>query len=264
MRIITKTFLLLIIFAVTIESSTPRAAVDITDARREPLVVIRVDDVQDYAFRQGQLFLLWHSIANEIPLSLAVIVGDFGADKELFDAMTCLIHMGSEVTIHGWKHEDLAELTLIQQQEILLNGKMRLKEVLGVDATILVPPMFSYNDDTVTAMQTTGLKVISGLAELHGKGYVAQEVVSIPATVELSILENETWHIKTVDEVLEELDASIAAHGFAVIVTHPAEFIKDGALNEEATATYDELVRIIREWYSFTVLDGLKNRVLAG
>jgi predicted deacetylase len=153
---------------------------------------------------------------------------------------------------------------LIQQQEILLNGKTRLKEVLGVDATILVPPMFSYNDDTVTAMQTTGLKVISGLAELHGKGYVAQEVVSIPATVELSILENETWHIKTVDEVLEELDASIAAHGFAVIVTHPAEFIKDGALNEEATATYDELVRIIREWYSFTVLDGLKNRVLAG
>jgi peptidoglycan/xylan/chitin deacetylase (PgdA/CDA1 family) len=263
MRILPKTFLLFIVFTLSIESSTSHTAVDTINTRSEPLVVIRVDDIQDYAFRQGQLFLLWHSIANNIPLSLAIIVGDFGTDKELFDAMTCTIQMGSEVTVHGWEHENLAELPLIQQQEILLNARKRLKEVLGADATILVPPMFSYNNDTVTAMQATGFKMISGIADTHEKGYIAREVVSIPATVELSILENQTWHIKPVDQVMEELDASIAVHGFAVIVTHPAEFLKDGAIDEEATATYDDLVRIIREWYSFTVLDGLKDRVLA-
>jgi len=226
------------------------------------LVTVRVDDVQDFAFRDAQLFLLRYSLENDVPLSLAIIAKDFGSDLEIVKAVKAAVHSGSEVTVHGWKHENLASFTLTAQEEKLREAKRVLGEVLGVNATVLTPPMFGYDDDTLKAMCLTGYKIVSGLAELDQRGPVSEGILSIPATVELSDFANGTWSMKSVEAVINELDASIHLYGYAVILTHPQEFMKDGKLFQDAVATYSNLVQNISYAYSFTGLEAFKALVV--
>ena len=55
--------------------------------REPPPVVIRVDDIQDFAFKEGQKFLFDEGLQNNIPLSLAVIPGAFGEDQEMVEML---------------------------------------------------------------------------------------------------------------------------------------------------------------------------------
>lgn len=86
-----------------------------TKSTELPLLVVRVDDIQDFAFKEAQLFLLNYSVKNKLPLSLAVLAGSFGSDTEIVEAVKSAVGFGSEVTVHGWQHENLAELSLIEQ-----------------------------------------------------------------------------------------------------------------------------------------------------
>ena len=226
------------------------------------LVAVRVDDVQDFAFRDAQLFLLRYSLENDVPLSLAIIAKDFGSDRGLVDAVKAALHSGSEVTVHGWEHENLANLTLTAQEEKLREAKECLREVLGVDATVLTPPMFSYDDDTLRAMSLTGYSIVSGLAELDQRGLVSEGILSIPATIELSDFANGTWSMKSVQAVINELEVSIRSCGYAVILTHPQEFMKDGKLDQDAFATYSNLIQKFSYAYSFTGLEAFKGLVV--
>jgi len=67
-------------------------------------LVLRVDDIQDYAFREAQLFLLNYAAGNHLELSLSVISGMFGEDIELLKAVQVAVGSGSEVSVHGWRH----------------------------------------------------------------------------------------------------------------------------------------------------------------
>ena len=65
-----------------------------------PSIVMRVDDIQDYAFKEAQIFLLDESINRKIPFSLAVISNMFGKDLEIVNKVILAIASGSEVSVH--------------------------------------------------------------------------------------------------------------------------------------------------------------------
>ena len=221
-----------------------------------PTLVMRVDDVQDFAFREAQLFLLNESVINKVPLSLAVIAGMFGEDKEIVQTAKHAVSLGSEVTVHGWEHENLAELPFEEQVVLLSQSRSQIKEILDYDVEVLVPPMFSYNEDTVAAMHEEGYTVISTLVEFDEPGSTL-EVTSLPATVELSDFSNGTWNMESSDTIEAEISKSIQEYGFAVIVTHPQEFIEDGELNQGCVELYRTLIITLKENYSFKTLEGL-------
>jgi predicted deacetylase len=221
------------------------------------IVVIRIDDIQDFAFKEAQLALLEHGIANEIPLSLAIIPQIFGADFELVDLVKRAIQHKAEVAVHGWKHEDLTQFSLIEQKRRLFQGKIHLEVTTNCSTSILVPPMFSYNNDTINAMSELKYDVISGLAELQKPGMVSNEVINIAGTIELSNYEDKKWQMKTIDTVLTELAISIQTHGYAVIVTHPQEFIRNEEISIDLLKRYETIIEKIGERYSFTTLERL-------
>jgi peptidoglycan/xylan/chitin deacetylase (PgdA/CDA1 family) len=222
----------------------------------KPPLVIRVDDVQDYAFREAQLFLLNESVINEIPLSLAVIAGAFGDDGNIVPAVKLALNSGSEVTVHGWEHEDITQLPLSGQKELLSRARSQIKNILGYEATIFVPPMYSFNDDTITAMQLESYKIISSSKDISQPGLISK-VTSVPATVELSDIFNNKWTMKSLDIVEAEIAASIQKYGFAVIVTHPQEFITDGKLNQANTEMFRTLLITLKKDYSLVTLKHL-------
>jgi peptidoglycan/xylan/chitin deacetylase (PgdA/CDA1 family) len=224
--------------------------------REPPSLVIRVDDIQDFAFREAQLFLLNESVINHVPLSLAVITGMFGEDREVVQTVKLAVSLGSDVAVHGWKHEDLAKLSFREQVALLFQSRSRIKEILDFDTRVLVPPMFSFSEDTMAAMHEEGYNIMSTFADLPEPGSISK-VISLPATVELSDYSNGTWEMKSSDSVKAEVSRSIQKYGFAVIVTHPQEFLTDGELNQVNVELYRALLRTLKEDYSFKTLEAL-------
>ncbi|MFC1933420.1 polysaccharide deacetylase family protein [Chloroflexota bacterium] len=224
--------------------------------REPPVLVMRVDDIQDFAFREAQLFLLNQSMINYVPLSLAVITGMFGEDREVVQTVKLAVRLGSDVAVHGWKHEDLAKLSFREQVALLSQSRSRIKEILDFDTTVLVPPMFSFNEDTMVAMHEEGYNIISTFVDYSESGLISS-VISLPATIELSDYSNGTWNMKSLDLIEAEISRSIQKYGFAVIVTHPQEFIADGKLNQVTTELYRTLLMTLKENYSFQTLERL-------
>lgn len=226
------------------------------NAKNPPLVVIRIDDIQDYAFREAQIYLLNHSMQNKLPVSLAIIPAYFGQDKELIEAIKQNIKSGTEISVHGWEHENMSQYDFNEQKIRLINAKQTLKTVLNVETDILVPPMFSYNDDTIRAMEETQYTTISGLSEFHKKEWLSQ-VQSMPATIELCDFSNNTWYMKDKNTIISELQTSIQENGYAIIVTHPQEFIKNNGLDPQRTIKYEQIIEEISKSFSFTTIGNL-------
>jgi len=227
---------------------------------RLPIVVLRIDDIQDFAFRDAQLYILNHSIENDIPLSLSVIPGLFGADEEIVKAVSRAVKKGSEVTVHGFKHEDLTKFSLEEQKHLLQRAKERLMKILGFNASILTPPMLSYNNDTLTAMQLTGFRIISSFVDQGKPRWITEGIEIIPATVSMSNYSNGTWNLKSLEEISKEVTTSIEIYGHAIILTHPQEFMKDGVMNQDALALYDMLTIRLLKHYSLTVIKKLSRQ----
>jgi len=228
------------------------------EKREPPPVVIRIDDIQDYAFREGQVFLLTESMTADIPVSLAVIPGEFGEDLGIVQMVKLAVGLGSEVTVHGWEHEDLASLSAEEQAALLGLGRGRLAEVIGCDSKVLVPPMFRFNEATISAMQQAGYEIISSFIDVSYPGLYSG-VKSVPGTVNLSqYSENDlTWNMKTTDAVEAEIAVSVEKYGYAVIVTHPQEFLVAEALTEANVALYRALLVALQEHYCFKTIKEL-------
>lgn len=221
-----------------------------------PLVVIRIDDIQDFAFREAQLFLLNESMIHQTSLSLAVITGMFGEDTEIVQKVSLAANLGSEVAVHGWEHEDLTNLSFKEQTALLFQAKNRLKGVLDYDVSVLVPPMFSFNENTTSAMQVEGYNIISTLSD-YMEPDLTSEILSLPGTVELADFSNGSWKLKSIGTLEIEISKSIQKYGFAVIVTHPQEFITDKMLNPVNTEIFTALLETLKENYTVTTLERL-------
>ncbi len=224
--------------------------------------MIRVDDIQDYYLHDAQIRLLLHSLRNGYPLSLGIITKDFGLDARLVEAVRASVRAGSEAAVHGWVHEDLTQFTASEQKIDLLRAKNRLSNTLGVDASVLIPPTYIYSSETLLAMNQAGYEIVSGYVDLNGAGMTDENIVSLPATVELSDKNGDVWTMKSVDDVIAASEMSIAANGFAVIVTHPAEFMQNGAFDEIVFRRYSAILETMRFRFGLTTLEGLKSQVL--
>lgn len=225
------------------------------------LVIIRIDDIQDYAFKEAQEFLLQFGQENNIPLSLAVIPNYFGNDQEIVQKVKESIKFGSEIAAHGLNHENLSQYSFSGQKTLLLEAKNKLTEILDYTPKLLIPPMFSYNNNTLKAMKETGYGIVSGLTEFNQYGWITDKIRSIPATIELSKYTENNWQMKTTTQILNELNESITDFGYAVIVTHPQEFYNRETFEETKAETFIKMLDTISEIYSFCVYENLEPKL---
>jgi hypothetical protein len=79
----------------------------------------------------------------------------------------------------------------------------------------------------------------------------------LPATVELSVLTDGVWKMKSYKSLLEEVEWSFKSYGYAAIVTHPQEFMFNGTLNSAATESFVSLISTLSETCQFTTFEKL-------
>jgi peptidoglycan/xylan/chitin deacetylase (PgdA/CDA1 family) len=217
-----------------------------------PPVILRIDDIQDFAFKEGQSYLLNYHARNDIPVDLAVIPGYIGEDLETVNLLKQCIREGSEISTHGWQHENLGLLDESTQTTLLLRSSITFKRVFGIESRILVPPMFDYNNSTLEAMRKTGYNILSSSVDQQGLPSTSKSIQLIPATVELSIFKNSTWTMKSQDTILSEVKVSVSKYGYAVVVLHPQEFLKNNTLNKDSANNYEALIKPLSQKYHLT------------
>lgn len=252
----TKKNLILFLLGFVLASSVVSiAALKIAD-RNDGAVILRIDDIQDFAFKDAQIFLINEGLNNKIPATLGIIAGAFGQDNDIVQIVKQAVSSGSDVAAHGWKHEDLARLSVREQAALLFQSTTRIKETVGLETKMLAPPMYRYNDDTIAAMKVQGYEVLSSFAGLPVPNRIS-EVTDISATVELSMLSGDIWNMKTIDALEKEVAQSIIDYGFAVILIHPQEFLVDARLDESRTELYRVLLTELKTRYSFVTMGEL-------
>ena len=251
---------------INIESDLEQLREDVSKLKRlgrPELVVVRIDDIQDQKNHEAQLLLLQYNYANGIPTAMGVITSTFGQDTELVKVVSMAVRGGADVMVHGWEHEDMAKVPMEGQERMLEMARNRLREVINVNASILSPPEFSFNNDTLHAMRTTGFNLISSGINFSAPGRVSNGIINVPATVYFSMVANGTWQMKSVDAICGEVMMSIARYGYAVILTHPQEYIKNGKLDQDALLVYQLVLSRVQESYSFTSMRSLRDLIAA-
>lgn len=234
-----------------------KTLVDGTQTKQGSFVVVRIDDIQDYAFRTAQLRLLEYNIALGLPMSLAIIPDAFGLDREIVDLVSYATTKGSEVTVHGWKN--LTQCDMQEQIGILKISSERLEATIGVKPTVLVPPGYDFNNNTLQAMSELGYSVISSDLKRIEPGVLDLGIISIPATVDFSNFVNGTWQMRNYVDLVIEISRSVRLYGYAVIVVHPQEFLTEGKFDYGRFEDYQELAQYILEKYKPTTIDHINS-----
>ena len=228
-----------------------------------PMIVIRIDDIQDCAWRDAQIALIKYNLAMNLPISLAVIPKSFGEDTELVELVSAAITQGSEITAHGWKHERLTDYDVGEQTRLLRLARERLRHVLGVEVSVMVPPYFAFNNDTLLAMEKTGYTTLSSEIHIVNAGLVDEDIISVPATVQFANYENGTWELKSLLSLVIEIVHSVRRYGYAVIVTHPQEFWQGNEFDPARFEVYKTLIRQLSANCSFTVIETLREELVS-
>jgi hypothetical protein len=117
--------------------------------------------------------------------------------------------------------------------------------------------MFSYNSNTIKAMEETNYTLISGISEFHQKGWISEKIQSIPATIELCDFSNNSWKMKSKETISSELKLSIEKFGYAIIVTHPQEFLTNNDLDLEIANHFEKILHEISKNYGFNTINNL-------
>jgi len=220
-------------------------------------VIFRLDDVQDNYHDQSQLALMNFFLEKNQSLSLGLIANAFGNDSIVLNEVRTGFDAGKfELASHGWNHEDFTKLSEHTQTDLLNKSIEKIHKVFGTRPAIFIPPMFEFNNATLDAMRHLGIKIISSndttyfdrnqshlVANITYSKYTGDDnILHFPSTVQYSkyvINKSKTppieqWNTIPVEKLLTMINNSISNYGYAIVTTHPQEFVisKNGVVTD--------------------------------
>lgn len=220
---------------IDLETSKPQPISDSFSKHSCNCVAFRFDDIQNFWLNDVQIKVMETFYEKETPVTIGIIGNHFGKDEKLVNSVKNFVNANFDLEIanHGWEHEDFAKYNKNEQSELLKKSNDALTEILGVTPTTFIPPLNSFNEDTLYAMTENGLKYFS--TELDESDAVYQvsgfSVYHFPEGAATGKLNKEISLFEGLshEETLSDIHTSIENYGFAVVTLHPQEFsvIKD-------------------------------------
>lgn len=222
-------------------------------------VVFRIDDIQDYWIRSAQLAALNQFIDRNQSLTLGIIMRDTGNDTEIVNKVREGHNAGLfELAVHGWNHTDYTKLSEEEQRTSMYDANRKMSALFGNTSEIFLPPLNAFNNDTINAMQQAGMTILDANSssfdelELNGIGSNNNESQTLPSLpmqsknfsyVPSTIAFKDYYQDKpiknSIQNIFNNVTQSIDAHGYAVIIIHPQDFIQIDA-NGTFTTILDE------------------------
>jgi peptidoglycan/xylan/chitin deacetylase (PgdA/CDA1 family) len=208
-------------------------------------VVFRMDNLQDYWLRAGQLAAMNQFIFRNQSVTLGMIMGSIGEDTEIINKIKQGTDSGLfELATHGWNFTEFTKLSEEEQRNSLDNSNKKMNELFGNASDIFAPPYTAFNGDTINAMKQVNVKILSGnrssfdRLQLNGNNNESSTLSSSPDQSQYTSYVPETISFKTysggqyiqnsLESIFNNATRNIDAHGYAVIVLDPAHFMQIG------------------------------------
>ena len=229
-------------------------------------VAFRFDDVQNFWLNDVQIKVIDTFHEKNTPVTIGIIGNHFGKDEKLVNSITNLVQAEFDIEIanHGWEHENFAKYQKDEQSDLLKKSNQAILEILGMSPTVFIPPLNSFNEDTMSAMSENGIKYFS--TELDESDVVYQvsdyPIYHFPEGATTGKLNKEISLFEGLshEETFSDIQTSITNYGFAVVTMHPQEFstIKDGTysniINQIQVDELESLIETLSENNIDTVL----------
>ena len=199
-------------------------------------VIFRLDDVQDYWLSGIQTTVMDQFIAKNKPLAVGPILDYIGSDSNVVSKVNSGYQSGLfEIFVHGWDHVDYSQLSLQNQTSTLQLAKNKTISLFGVTPKIFVPPYDSFNADTLSSMNKTGLNIISAAdwADSYpnfiadGKRKITDSfgIYHMPSSIGFVDFMPDGSSVRVSnDQILADVDSSISLRGYAVVTLHAQDF----------------------------------------
>jgi Polysaccharide deacetylase len=210
-------------------------------------VVFRVDGIQDYWVRAGQLATMNQFIFKNQSVTLGIIMNAVGNDSEIANKIKQGKDSGLfELGVYGWDDTDYTKLSEQEQTNSMYDSNTKMIALFGNASEIFFPPFDAFNDGTINAMKQAGMKILGGSfdqIDLNTNNNQPQALSSnifyIPSTISFKDYYGDEYIRNSVQSIFNNATQSVNAYGYAVIVIEPQDFMKIDA-NGDPTEAVDE------------------------
>lgn len=224
---------------------------------KENKIILRIDDIQAFAWADIQEQMIIDSIDRGIPLVLGVIPIWIEEDKKIYNYIN-KNNCNLEIAQHGWDHSgdvligssEFSGLTRTEAYERIMRGKPMLEKLAGKEVITFIPPSNSFSQGTGLALRDAGFKIIS--AEGGGKyDFTA------------STYNSEKGALNPVEEVLLYCKEGLEKNNLCVIMLHPQDYASKGVLDKEKYGMFlvllDKLIELDAMFIKMSDLALLEN-----
>jgi peptidoglycan/xylan/chitin deacetylase (PgdA/CDA1 family) len=210
------------------------------DNQSDRLVLIRLDDVQAYAWRDTTERMVDDSMDKKVPLVLGVIPYNLNSDRltlGMIKKNLCNI----EVAQHGWSNDDFShdteKIESLERSQIyrnLIDGKKSLYSSTGEIPISFIPPTNYHNNQTREIIKESNFSIISS------QGTSPYDYTAMTYDFQTNTtISNEV--------IISQCEEAFKQKRLCVIMTHPQEFSTDGNLDEAKYKKFTELLSSLQE-----------------
>jgi len=222
--------------------------VDLPKIVGEKTVVLRIDDVQAYAWPSTTRMMIEDAASRNMPLVLGVIPNKLSLDTELVSFLRDR-NCHYEIALHGFDHlsvgenQEIAEfeqLSYSQAYNRLSRGLDELRVLKDKRIRTWIPPLNRHSTGTQEALNELGLDRWS-TEGVNTWDYDA------------STYSYDTNSLNSTDDVLEGCEVTFAESDVCIIMLHPQDFTTNDFHDAEKYDGYylDLLDRLFAAGYSF-------------
>ena len=200
-------------------------------------VVLRVDDIQAFTWRETAIKMIEDAFENEMLVVLGVIPAGLQDDKKIYEYLKSN-YCNLEIAQHGWDHRDnppeFVDMSEEAVYEAILKGKLVLQELTKDPIVTFIPPHNIYSKGTEIALGKASFKIISGEGEgdfdytTSTYDFAKDELVPIP-------------------EIIGQCKDGLEKNNRCIIMLHPQDYATNGQLDEEKYKRYLDLLAELKK-----------------
>jgi peptidoglycan/xylan/chitin deacetylase (PgdA/CDA1 family) len=224
-----------------------------------PCVAFRLDDVQDFYHSDIQMAIIDMFREENAKLTIGIICNTFGKDSALLDHIRNATgdkeNSIIRVANHGWNHEDMTKLKKEEQVQLVRRSNQKILSMLGISPSVFIPPYNLFNSDTIAALRENNMSYVSSSLKYDPPSNSSQNSIPdrFPMTVSTGyVFLNKFWYRIANEKIMAKIRWSIGKYGYAIILTHPQQYIptvsiyKPEVAKRKGLENLRELIRCIR------------------
>lgn len=217
----------------------------------------RLDDIQDFDANLAQISIMEVFHANNTPLTVGLIPGNFGLDKTLLSYLSQTVENTMwevEIAVHGDNHTDFSQYSLAQTSFLLqdaLNTILRILRVANVHS--FIPPFGRYGANLVPALQQTGFTHWSSdiIQDFQlPKPLIGQTLYAFPvgASTNTNFSDYSVFIPTPWQTTFNQIATQLKTYGWAGVTLHPKDFSNSGGIaNQTLIDGLDMLVLAVQQ-----------------